>query len=68
MPTYAEIIQYVRETYGFVPQTCWIAHVKEQHGLPLRDAPNRRGARQKPCPPNKREAITAALRHFGTLP
>ena len=66
-PTYAEIAAWVRARYGFVPQTCWIAHCRELNGLPLRKAPNRTGARQKPCPADKRGAIEHAFRHFGLI-
>jgi hypothetical protein len=64
MATYKEIQQRVRAQAGFQPKTCWIAHVKSDFGLPMRDAPNRAGERQVPCPPDKRPAIIAALRHF----
>jgi len=62
--TYKEIQQWVKQHFGFVPQTCWIAHCKELIGLPLREAPNRQGASVEPCPPEKREAIERAFRHF----
>jgi len=66
MATYKQIQEWVRKQYGFIPKTCWIAHVKEMSGLPLRKAPNRRGAnRLFPCPPEKVEPIQAALQHFG---
>lgn len=68
MATYAQIQEYVRRVYGFVPMTGWIAHVKELHGLPVRRAPNRPGAeRVSPCPADKRLAIEDALRHVGLL-
>jgi len=37
-PTYAEIAECVKLRHGFVPKTCWIAHVKELNGLPVRVA------------------------------
>lgn len=56
------------EQYGFVPETCWIAHVKQMSGLAMRKAPNRKSAAWvKPCPPQKVESIRAALRHFGMI-
>ncbi len=65
MATYKEIQAWVKQTYGFVPETCWIADVKNQCGLPMREAPNRKGeTRQKPCPADKVEAIRSALKHF----
>jgi len=33
IPTYAEIQRCVKQQYGFVPKTRWIAHVKEHNGL-----------------------------------
>lgn len=48
---------------GFAPRTCWIAHVKELCGLPLRQAPNRTDAAQRsnPCPLDKRGPIILTL-------
>jgi hypothetical protein len=61
-PTYAEIAECVERRYGFVPKTCWIAHVKELWGLPVRLAPNRQSqTRMVPCPAKKRSAIEDCL-------
>jgi hypothetical protein len=68
LATYKQIQVWVKQNYGFVPETCWIADIKSQSGLPMREAPNRKGAeRVKPCPPKKVESIGAALRHFGMI-
>jgi hypothetical protein len=69
MATYREIQNWVRIKSGFVPKTCWIAHVKSDHGLIERNAPNRfmHPVRFHPCPPQRRSAIEAALRHFGMV-
>jgi len=68
MATYKQIQDWVKKTYDFVPETCWIADVKSQSGLPMRKAPNRQGvARVKPCPPEKIQPIRAALKHFGMI-
>ena len=65
MATYKQIQDWVKQRYGFIPKTCWIAHVKDISGLPMRKAPNRQGtARVEPCPLNKVEPIRSALRHF----
>jgi hypothetical protein len=66
MATYREIQERVKTQAGFVPKTCWIAHVKSDHGLTGRNALNRfdPNAREHPCPPDKRPAIEAALNHF----
>lgn len=68
MCTYREIQLYVKARYGFEPRTCWIAHVKELSGIPVRRAWNRKpDGRAVPCPPNKVEPIQEAFRHFGLL-
>ena len=68
MATYREIQEQVRSKVGWLPKTCWIAHVKSDFGLPMRYAPNRVSAeRLVPCPPDKRPAIVSALRHFGMI-
>jgi hypothetical protein len=68
MATYKQIQTWVKQNYGFIPKTCWIADVKHQAGLPMREAPNRQGpGRVYPCPPEKVEPIRSALRHFGMI-
>ena len=67
MAIYEQIQRRVRCRHGWVPQTCSIAHCKELKGLPLRPAHNRDGARDKPCPVDKRPAIFEAFNHFGMI-
>ena len=69
MATDAEIQKFVQQHHGFIPKPGWIAHVKEVHGIPtLRGAKRaRRDRAVEPCPPEKREAIEEALRHFGVM-
>ena len=69
MATYREITDHVRLKNGFVPKTCWIAHVLSDHGKTHRTAPNRQSLEQRTnaCPSPKRPAIEAALRHFGMI-
>ncbi len=64
MATYEQIQERIERKHGWVAQTCWIAHCKELKGLRVRQAHNRRGAREKPCPADKRPAIFEAFRHF----
>ena len=65
MATYRQIQDYVTSHAGFIPNTCWIADVKESKGLPVRRAWNRRyQEREVPCPRGKRAVIEKALRHF----
>jgi hypothetical protein len=69
MPTYSEIQKFVQRRHGFVPKTAWIAHVKILRGMSARGAANRAGPGRPvvPCPPERREAIEEALRHFGLI-
>ncbi|NKC33842.1 hypothetical protein HEQ75_23475 [Roseomonas sp. BU-1] len=69
MATYAQISTWVASNAGFSPKTCWIAHVKSDFGLITQSAPNRADPTRRayPCPPNKRPAIEAALRHFSMI-
>jgi hypothetical protein len=68
MATYRQLQDRVRTAAGYVPKTCWIADVKQKHGLTTRQAPNRQSAARKyPCPSDKLASIEAALRHFGMI-
>lgn len=69
MATYKQIQQYVKETYGFIPKTCWIAHMKEVLGLESKVAFNRININERthPCPENKQRYIEEAFRHFNML-
>jgi hypothetical protein len=66
MATYQEIQNWVEKQNGFVPKTCWIAHVMSDHNLTTRRASNRINGtlRRYSCPTDKRDAIVAALKHF----
>ena len=66
--SYANITDWVKKNYGYVPQTCWIAHVKELCGLIIKPSWNRIGEeRKKPCPPERIADIKAALKHFNLI-
>ena len=69
MATYPQIKQWVRDNLGWsVQHDCWIAHCKEIAGLNPRRAWNRaEDQRAVECPPDKRDGIIAAFRHFGML-
>lgn len=64
MITYHQIAARVRQLGGGYVKTCWIAHVKADHGLTRGLAPNRLDpeSRVTPCPASKRPAIERALR------
>ncbi len=65
MATYRDIALWVKARYQITVQTCWIAHVKELNGLPLRSRRTRE--RVKQCPPKWRPAIEEAMRAVGWL-
>lgn len=70
MATYKEIQDYVKATYGFVPKSCWIAHMKEICEIPVKIAPYRisPNKREKSCPPEKMNHNKEAFVHFDMLP
>ena len=67
LATYKAIDDYIRKKYGRSVKSCWIAHVKELHGLNHRKSPNRisPSKRKIPCPPQMRPLIEDAMRFFG---
>lgn len=69
MATYKQIQEYVKDNYGFVPKTCWIAHMKEIYGIYVKNAPNRISPdnREKPCPIDKQKYIKKAFEHFNMI-
>jgi hypothetical protein len=69
MTTYKDIQRYVKSNFGYVPKSCWIAHMKEVCGLKPRKAYNRydSGQRTNPCPKNKQQDIIDAFKHFGMI-
>ncbi len=69
MASYKDVQREVKLRAGFVPKTCWIAHVLKLLGTKFRQAPNRirRPERRHPCPPEKRLAIVAALGQLGRV-
>jgi hypothetical protein len=69
MTTYKQIQDYVKQTYGYVPKTCWIAHMKEIVGLKPKVSPNRHSPTKRvhPCPNDKRKDLEEAFKHFNML-
>ena len=65
-PTYENIRKYVKETHGLTVSTLNIAQMKAECGMEMEC--DRSGGKQQPkCPPEKREAILDAFRHFGMI-
>jgi hypothetical protein len=69
MATYKEIQNNVKAVYGKSVKTCWIAHVKELNGLPMRKASNRisKSVRKYECPTDIRPMIESSMRTLGLL-
>lgn len=65
-PTYANIRDYVQKTHGMKVSTLYVAQMKAECGLETQA--DRSGDKKQPkCPPEKREAILDAFRHFGLM-
>ena len=65
-PTYANICDYVQKTHGMKVSTLYVAQMKAECGLETQA--DRSGDKKQPkCPPEKREAILDAFRHFGLM-
>ncbi len=69
MATYKQIQEDIRARHNRTVKTCWIAHVKELNGLPVRVAANRytKDQRQVPCPGELRPIIEASMKRLGML-
>lgn len=68
--TYEEIKAYVLEHNGLKVSHLYIAQVKQKYGIIEREnynKPKSENAKQPQCPPEKEEAITEALKHFGMI-
>lgn len=65
-PTYANIRDYVQKTHGMKVSSLYVAQMKAECGLETQA--DRSGDKKQPkCPPEKREAILDAFRHFGLM-
>lgn len=65
-PTYANICDYVQKTHGMKVSSLYVAQTKAECGLETQA--DRSGDKKQPkCPPEKREAILDAFRHFGMI-
>ena len=65
-PTYANIRDYVQKTHGMKVSSLYVAQMKAECGLETQA--DRSGDKKQPkCPPETREAILDAFRHFGLI-
>lgn len=69
MATYKQIQEFVKNTHGYSPKTCWIAHMKELLGLKPRIASNRYfvTSRTNTCPVKKQIDLEEAFRHLNMI-
>lgn len=69
MATYKNIQEYIKLKHGYTPKSCWIAHMKEVHGLNPKIANNRfsPNSRTNPCPLKRQEDIKEAFQHFSMI-
>ena len=58
-----EIQKWISRQHGFVPESAWILHCKEQFGLVAQGT----APEGNPCPPERIAAIQQAFRRFGLL-
>tara|TARA_Y100001936_G_C15929873_1_gene588767 strand:- start:78 stop:281 length:204 start_codon:yes stop_codon:yes gene_type:complete len=64
MVTYQTIKDYVKEKHGINIKSSWIAHAKEEYGVKVKKADNRKGERKWPCPKKRLPVIKEAFEHF----
>jgi hypothetical protein len=69
MTTYKNIQDDVKGSHKISIKTCWIAHVKELNGLPLRKTNNRISTtdRKYECPDKVIPIIEGSMRKLGML-
>ena len=58
-----EIQKWIARQHGFVPESAWLLHFKEQSGL----VPPGTAPKENPCPTERVAAIKQAFRRFGLL-
>jgi hypothetical protein len=58
-----EIQKWISRQHGFVPESAWLLHCKEQFGLVATGT----APKENPCPPERVAAIQQAFRRFGLL-
>ena len=69
-PTYKQIKEYVQKTHGLKVSSLYIANLKDELGLDKQfsyEEAEMSAEKRPKCPPEKREAILDAFRHFGMM-
>ena len=70
-PTYKNIKEYIFNKYGVKAHTLYIAQVKKELGLPMRECSHKSKNEeyvQQQCPAEIREMIVDALKYFKAIP
>jgi hypothetical protein len=69
MATYKDIQAYIKVNKNIYVKTCWIADVKDKHGLSKRIAYNRisKTSKVSPCPEKYISVIEEAFMFFNML-
>lgn len=69
MATYKQIQEYIKTKHQILVKTCWIAHAKEQLGLPLKLSHRRSQGQSRvyPCPDHILPVIREAFEYFDDL-
>ena len=68
MTTNKEIQEYVKEKYGYSPKNGWIAHAKEEYGITVKQAHNRKSTKRLwPCPKKRLNEFKDIFEHFGMI-
>ncbi|MDO5392011.1 MAG: 23S rRNA methyltransferase [Eubacteriales bacterium] len=68
--TYAEIKEYVLKEYGLKVSSLYISQIKRKCGIEVGENYNlskKEDARVPQCPPEKEEAIRAALKYYAMI-
>ena len=68
--TYPQIKEYVLEHTGLKVSNLYISQIKRKCRIEVGknyNPPKSEASRQPQCPPEKEEAIKAALKHFGMI-
>lgn len=69
-PTYKQIQEYVLKNHGLKVSSLYIANLKDELGLDKQfsyEEAEMSAEKRPKCPPEKREAILDAFRHFGLI-
>lgn len=69
MTTYKQIQEYIKNKHQITVKTCWIAHAKEQLGLPVNRSHRRAEGQHRiyPCPKHILPLIREAFEYFNDL-